>query len=446
MVDDDYDREELLVTSPRGFKAAKGRAGADLTVLKRHADYYYDDNDRNDFDRFSSSSSSSSKKKKMMMMMMMFVLGVLCLFVSLTLLVYDYSRKKGKKERDRDDRDNENKKISENNELDLINKTNEDDLERAEERERGFKDEEITTMTKTTRIEEIEIIEDKMKTMTVEELKVFELSVKMRAVLSKEKSNELRERALALERNMLEAKLASLDLRKDSNVIMEESNDLMKEKIEYARKMNSEKVFREDVADALRFGLIVLFLLVIYNGWNVIQEMWRNESEICFQNDDRNNNNDNKRISSSSSSRREFMSSVNPILLITRRVEKLWCRSKTTFKAIVAAISSMLCSKFIVKFGLLSGQSPTLSPLTSIAATLGIGGSFIGYNLVRFLNGEQNVFLSLWIAYLSTVMTVNENANAFAAKFLKSFIRRASFRFVIGIALPVVIASAPFHQ
>ena len=82
--------------------------------------------------------------------------------------------------------------------------------EREEEKEEEVKEEEEKTTTKTLSVESIQ-------NMTEGELRVLELSVKMRDVLSKEKSNALREARLSVERKQLEAKLAGLDLKKESN-------------------------------------------------------------------------------------------------------------------------------------------------------------------------------------------------------------------------------------
>ena len=146
--------------------------------------------------------------------------------------------------------------------------------EREEEKEEEVKEEEKTT-TKTLSVESIQ-------NMTEDELRVLELSVKMRDVLSKEKSNALREARLSVERKQLEAKLAGLDLKKESNETMKTTNDMKRESLEFKMKLNREKVFREDVADALRTGLVVVCGALVYFGWNVIRDAWLNESEICY--------------------------------------------------------------------------------------------------------------------------------------------------------------------
>ena len=147
--------------------------------------------------------------------------------------------------------------------------------EREEEKEEEVKEEEEKTTTKTLSVESIQ-------NMTEDELRVLELSVKMRDVLSKEKSNALREARLSVERKQLEAKLAGLDLKKESNETMKTTNDMKRESLEFKMKLNREKVFREDVADALRTGLVVVCGALVYFGWNVIRDAWLNESEICY--------------------------------------------------------------------------------------------------------------------------------------------------------------------
>ena len=202
--------------------------------------------------------------------------------------------------------------------------------EREEEKEEEVKEEEKTT-TKTLSVESIQ-------NMTEDELRVLELSVKMRDVLSKEKSNALREARLSVERKQLEAKLAGLDLKKESNETMKTTNDMKRESLGFKMKLNREKVFREDVADALRTGLVVVCGALVYFGWNVIRDAWLNESEICYSS------------SSASSSSFSLIPSNLAYFFATfiYRLEKLWCVSKTFAKAAITSVASLYCSKIVV--------------------------------------------------------------------------------------------------
>ena len=54
-----------------------------------------------------------------------------------------------------------------------------------------------------------------------------------------------------MERKQLAAKLAGLDLKKESNETTKQTNDMKRESLEFKMKLNRDKVFREDVVDAL---------------------------------------------------------------------------------------------------------------------------------------------------------------------------------------------------
>jgi hypothetical protein len=296
------------------------------------------------------------------------------------------------------------------------------------EREEEVKEEEKTT-TKTLSVESIQ-------NMTEDELRVLELSVKMRDVLSKEKSNALREARLSVERKQLEAKLAGLDLKKESNETMKTTNDMKRESLEFKMKLNREKVFREDVADALRTGLVVVCGALVYFGWNVIRDAWLNESEICYSS------------SSSSSSSFSLIPSNLAYFFATfiNRLEKLWCVSKTFAKAAITSVASLYCSKIVVKFGLLSGTNSTVSPLSSIALTLGVGGGYLGRKFVRYLRGDEFAFLFLWTTYVAIVFLANESADRLGREILQSTLRRVLFRFIVGFLVPIIVASVPFRE
>ena len=301
--------------------------------------------------------------------------------------------------------------------------------EREEEKEEEVKEEEEKTTTKTLSVESIQ-------NMTEDELRVLELSVKMRDVLSKEKSNALREARLSVERKQLEAKLAGLDLKKESNETMKTTNDMKRESLEFKMKLNREKVFREDVADALRTGLVVVCGALVYFGWNVIRDAWLNESEICYSS------------SSSSSSSFSLIPSNLAYFFATfiNRLEKLWCVSKTFAKAAITSVASLYCSKIVVKFGLLSGTNSTVSPLSSIALTLGVGGGYLGRKFVRYLRGDEFAFLFLWTTYVAIVFLANESADRLGREILQSTLRRVLFRFIVGFLVPIIVASVPFRE
>jgi len=299
--------------------------------------------------------------------------------------------------------------------------------EKEEEEEEEIEEEKTTT--KTLSVESIQ-------NMTEDELRILELSVKMRDVLSKEKSNALREARLSVERKQLEAKLAGLDLKKESNETMKTTNDMKRESLEFKMKLNREKVFREDVADALRTGLVVVCGALVYFGWNVIRDAWLNESEICYSS------------SLSSSSSFSLIPSNLAFFFATfiNRLEKLWCVSKTFAKAAITSVASLYCSKIVVKFGLLSGTNSTVSPLSSIALTLGVGGGYLGRKFVRYLRGDETSFLALWTTYVAIVFLANESADRLGREILQSTLRRVLFRFIVGFLVPIIVASVPFRE
>jgi len=403
-------------SSPRGFQAAREREREE----KQQQQFEF--LQRNDAGRYLSSLASAWTDEKWME-----ILSVIlrCLFALFAVVVAMFALAAFERMKKR-----EGEEAAEEKRTALA--VNEEEEEENEEEQK------VMTTTQTTETTTLENI----KNMSEEELRVLELSVKMRDVLSKEKSNALSEARLSVERKQLEAKLAGLDLKKESNETMKTSNDMKRESLELKMKLSREKVFREDVADALRTGLIVVCGALVYFGWNVIRDAWLNESEICFS--------PSSSSSSSSSAFSSFWFKPSNVGVffstLTTRLEKLWCVSKTFAKAAFTSVASLYCSKVVVKFGLLSGTNSTVSPLSSIALTLGVGGGYLGHKFVRYLHGDETAFLYLWSAYVFVVFLANESAERVGREVLKSTLRRILFRVALGFAVPLVVASVPFSR
>lgn len=405
-------------SSPRGFQAAREREREEKQQQQQ-----FEFLQRNDAGRYLSSLASAWTDEKWMEILSVILRCLFALFAVVVALFALAAFERMKKREGEEAEEEEEKRTAL-----AVNK----------EEEENEEEQKVMTTTQTTETTTLENI----KNMSEEELRVLELSVKMRDVLSKEKSNALSEARLSVERKQLEAKLAGLDLKKESNETMKTSNDMKRESLEFKMKLSREKVFREDVADALRTGLIVVCGALVYFGWNVIRDAWLNESEICFSS--------SSSSSSSSSAFSSFWFKPSNVGVffstLTTRLEKLWCVSKTFAKAAFTSVASLYCSKVVVKFGLLSGTNSTVSPLSSIALTLGVGGGYLGHKFVRYLHGDETAFLYLWSAYVFVVFLANESAERVGREVLKSTLRRILFRVALGFAVPLVVASVPFSR
>ena len=106
---------------------------------------------------------------------------------------------------------------------------------------------------------------------------------------------------------------------------------------------------------------------------------------------------------------------------------------KRSPKALFTSIASLYCSKLVVKFGLLSSTNSTVSPLSSIALTVGVGGGYLGYKFVRYLRGDETKFLYLW-SFSSFPYSLNESADYIGREVLQSTLRRILFRVTLGLA------------
>ena len=150
-----------------------------------------------------------------------------------------------------------------------------------EEEEEEEEEEDDARKATEEEIKDVTTVEN-MRNMSEEELRVLELSVKMaERRFEQREGNALCEARLSVERKQLAAKLAGLDLKKESNETTKQTNDMKRETLEFKMKLNRIKCLGRMYGCFYGQDWSPLGGAPYY-GWNVIRDAWLNESEICY--------------------------------------------------------------------------------------------------------------------------------------------------------------------
>ena len=106
------------------------------------------------------------------------------------------------------------------------------------------------------------------------QLRVLDMAVRMREVLSSERANDIAEKRLDLSARALEAQRLNLDAAHEANELHSEANTIAKSSLERkdvaARKAEAEKALGETraaLADAFYAGLVVVLCTTLAGGW-----------------------------------------------------------------------------------------------------------------------------------------------------------------------------------
>ena len=106
------------------------------------------------------------------------------------------------------------------------------------------------------------------------QLRVLDMAVRMREVLSSERANDIAEKRLDLSARALEAQRLNLDAAHEANELHSEANTIAKSSLQRkdvaARKAEAEKALGETraaLADAFYAGLVVVLCTTLAGGW-----------------------------------------------------------------------------------------------------------------------------------------------------------------------------------
>ena len=285
-------------------------------------------------------------------------------------------------------------------------------------------------------------------------LKVLDLAVRYREVLSSERANDIAEKHLSLNQRALETQRLNLNVLSEKNQLHHEANSLAAEKLE--GDMKDRELAREEkrlaetlafIADAFYAGLAVVFAATIAGGWRRAVAALSATVSVCpappgwvRASGDGSGAAAEARFSLTRTlwSYASGTGGPNP-------AEYAWCVAKSLVGAAWGGLVFALVGWKLLQYNVVTRFQA--APATVLLALLGFGCGHLGKNAVDALGGDGAVWLKLWRLYVGFVATCTWRARwVRAAMDAAPVAGRAGFFFAVAVAAPFYVGAAPFED
>ena len=293
------------------------------------------------------------------------------------------------------------------------------------------------------------------------QLKVLDLAVRYREVLSSERANDIAEKHLCLNQRALETQRLNLNVLSEKNQLHHEANSLAAEKLEGDAKARElaleEKRLAETlafIADAFYAGLAVVFAATLAGGWRRAVAALSATVSVCpappgwF-----------RASGDATSGARVPEPGFSPTRFsLTRALwsyasgtggpnpaEYAWCVAKSLVGAAWGGLVFALVGWKLLQYNVVTRFQA--APATILLALLGFGCGHLGKNAVDALGGDGAVWLKLWRSYVGFVAVCTWRARwVRAAMDAAGPAGRAGFFFAVAAAAPFYVGAAPFED
>ena len=269
------------------------------------------------------------------------------------------------------------------------------------------------------------------------QLKVLDLAVRMREVLSSERANDIAEKNLHLSARALETQRLNLSVLSENNEVHSRANVLAAEQLEGIaadrRATAEEKALSETraaLADSFYAGLAVIFATTLAGGWRRATAALTSVVSVCPA-----------PAASTTWSGLAWSyvgGGVGPL-------EYAWCVAKSL---VGAAWGGALFA--VVAWKLLQHNVVTrfqAAPATVALVVLGAGCGYVGRNAVDSLGGDGGLWLRLWRAYVASAAAATwRAANVRRALARVGPAGRVAFHVALGGLFPFAVGALPFED
>ena len=269
------------------------------------------------------------------------------------------------------------------------------------------------------------------------QLKVLDLAVRMREVLSSERANDIAEKNLDLSARALETQRLNLSVLSENNELHSRANVIAAEQLEGIvadrRATAEEKALTETraaLADSFYAGLVVIFATTLAGGWRRAVAALTSVVSVCPA-----------PAASTTWSGLAWSyvgGGVGPL-------DYAWCVAKSL---VGAAWGGALFA--VVAWKLLQHNVVTrfqAAPATVMLVVLGAGCGYVGRNAVDSLGGDGELWLRLWRAYVASAAAATwRAANVRRALARVGPAGRAAFHVALGGVFPFAVGALPFED
>ena len=292
------------------------------------------------------------------------------------------------------------------------------------------------------------------------QLKVLDLAVRYREVLSSERANDIAEKHLSLNQRALETQRLNLNVLSEKNQLHHEANSLAAEKLEGDMKDRAtaleEKQHAETlafIADAFYAGLAVVFAATLAGGWRRAVAALSATVSVCpappgwFR---ASGDAASAAAAEASASRTRFSLSRTLWSYASGTggpgpAEYVWCVAKSLVGAAWGGLVFALVGWKLLQYNVVTRFQA--APATVLLALLGFGCGHLGRTAVDALGGDGALWLKLWRSYVGFVAVCTWRARwVRGALDAAGPAGRAGFFFAVAAAAPFCVGAAPFED
>jgi len=268
------------------------------------------------------------------------------------------------------------------------------------------------------------------------QLKVLDMAVRMREVLSSERANDIAEKRLDLSHRALEAQRLNLNHMADANELHSEANTIAKSSLERKdtaiRKAEEAKALGETraaLADAFYAGLVVVLCTTLAGGWRRAMAALDSVIGVCPR----------PASNGISGAAWSYMGGGPGPL------DYAWCVTRAFVKAAWGALVLLFVGWKLLQYNVVTNYQS--APAFVLLVVLGGGCGQLGRNAVDSLGGDGDLWLRMWGGYILLATMSTWRADAVSRACVKMGpVGRLFFFGAFGAAVPFAVGAAPFED
>ena len=269
------------------------------------------------------------------------------------------------------------------------------------------------------------------------QLRVLDMAVRMREVLSSERANDIAEKRLTLSARALEAQRLNLDVANEANELHSEANTIARSSLERkdvaARKAEAEKALGETraaLADAFYAGLVVVLCTTLAGGWRRAMAALDSVIGVCPR----------PAGGTGFSGAAWAIVGGGPGPL-----DYAWCVTRAFVRAAWGGLLLLFVGWKLLQYNVVTNYQS--APAFVLLVVLGGGCGQLGRSAVDSLGGDGDLWLRMWGGYMCVAAACTWRADFVTSACRKiGPVGRLVFYGAFGALAPFCVGAAPFED
>ena len=269
------------------------------------------------------------------------------------------------------------------------------------------------------------------------QLRVLDMAVRMREVLSSERANDIAEKRLDLSARALEAQRLNLDAAHEANELHSEANTIAKSSLQRkdvaARKAEAEKALGETraaLADAFYAGLVVVLCTTLAGGWRRAMAALDSVIGVCPR----------PAGGTGFSGAAWAIVGGGPGPL-----DYAWCVTRAFVRAALGGLLLLFVGWKLLQYNVVTNYQS--APAFVLLVVLGGGCGQLGRSAVDSLGGDGDLWLRMWGGYMCAAAACTWRADFVTLVCGKiGPVGRLVFYAAFGALAPFCVGAAPFED